>query len=149
MADRRGGLHRGPRGRGGLRREPQRRAHAQAKYHQLMRGIDPWRVKGDPASGLLPGIQPGGRGGRGPATRRVQPTTSACASLTGPKTGGLGRSPRATTPSLRGAPANFEAGETRAPWNPILMPNRKTDVNNNFEVLHRQHRHELRLARAD
>jgi hypothetical protein len=26
---------------------------------------------------------------------------------------------------------NFEAGETRAPWNPILMPNRKTDVNNN------------------
>jgi hypothetical protein len=26
---------------------------------------------------------------------------------------------------------NFEAGETRAPWNPILMPNRKTDTNNN------------------
>jgi hypothetical protein len=27
---------------------------------------------------------------------------------------------------------NFEAGETRAPWNPIMMPNRKTDANNNY-----------------
>jgi hypothetical protein len=26
---------------------------------------------------------------------------------------------------------NFEAGEKRAPWNPIMMPNRKTDANNN------------------
>ena len=26
---------------------------------------------------------------------------------------------------------NFEAGETRSPWAPMLMPNRKTDVNNN------------------
>jgi hypothetical protein len=27
---------------------------------------------------------------------------------------------------------NFEAGDHRIPWNPILMPNRKTDSNNNF-----------------
>ncbi|MBW3543499.1 MAG: FAD-dependent oxidoreductase, partial [Planctomycetes bacterium] len=29
---------------------------------------------------------------------------------------------------------NFEAGDHRVPWNPILMPNRKTDTNNNFAV---------------
>ena len=27
---------------------------------------------------------------------------------------------------------NFEAGDLRLPWNPVLMPNRKTDTNNNF-----------------
>jgi hypothetical protein len=27
---------------------------------------------------------------------------------------------------------NFEAGDMRVPWAPIWMPNRKTDVNNNF-----------------
>src|SRR5690606_36690550 len=29
---------------------------------------------------------------------------------------------------------NFEAGDHRVPWNPILMPNRKTDSNNNFAI---------------
>jgi hypothetical protein len=27
---------------------------------------------------------------------------------------------------------NFEAGDHRIPWNPVLMPNRKTDSNNNY-----------------
>ena len=26
---------------------------------------------------------------------------------------------------------NFEAGDARAPWHPVWMPNRKTDTNNN------------------
>ena len=26
---------------------------------------------------------------------------------------------------------NFEAGDERAPWHPLWMPNRKTDTNNN------------------
>ena len=29
---------------------------------------------------------------------------------------------------------NFEAGDDRIPWNPIWMPNRKTDTNNNFAI---------------
>jgi len=29
---------------------------------------------------------------------------------------------------------NFEAGDHRAPWNPVRMPNRKTDTNNNFAI---------------
>ena len=31
---------------------------AQAKYHQFFSGVDPYVVKGDPASGLLPGVEP-------------------------------------------------------------------------------------------
>jgi hypothetical protein len=29
---------------------------------------------------------------------------------------------------------NFEAGDHRVPWNPVWMPNRKTDTNNNFAI---------------
>jgi hypothetical protein len=29
---------------------------------------------------------------------------------------------------------NFEAGDRNVPWNPIFMPNRKTDTNNNYAV---------------
>ena len=29
---------------------------------------------------------------------------------------------------------NFEAGDMRHPWNPVWMPNRKTDTNNNFAI---------------
>ncbi len=29
---------------------------------------------------------------------------------------------------------NFEAGDHRVPWNPVWMPNRKTDTNNNYAV---------------
>ncbi len=106
---------------------------AQAKYHQLMRGIDPWRVKGDPSSGLLPGIQPGGPGEEGSGDRRVQAYNFRMCLTDRPENRLPWAKPEGYDPLryevlLR----NFEAGETRAPWNPILMPNRKTDVNNNF-----------------
>lgn len=29
---------------------------------------------------------------------------------------------------------NFEAGDNRVPWNPVWMPNRKTDTNNNYAI---------------
>jgi hypothetical protein len=29
---------------------------------------------------------------------------------------------------------NFEAGDHRSPWNPVPMPNRKTDTNNNYAI---------------
>ena len=29
---------------------------------------------------------------------------------------------------------NFEAGDERVPWNPVKLPKRKTDTNNNFAV---------------
>jgi len=45
---------------------------AQAKYHQFECAIDPYVVEGDPASGLLPGIQEGGPGEEGSGDHRVQ-----------------------------------------------------------------------------
>ena len=43
-----------------------------AKYHQFECAVDPYVVEGDPASGLLPGIQEGGPGEEGAGDRRVQ-----------------------------------------------------------------------------
>ncbi|MFA6240864.1 MAG: FAD-dependent oxidoreductase, partial [Candidatus Hydrogenedentales bacterium] len=43
-----------------------------AKYHQFDCAIDPYVVAGDPASGLLPGIQEGGPGEEGAGDHRVQ-----------------------------------------------------------------------------
>ena len=44
----------------------------QAKYHQFVKGVDPYIVPGDPKSGLLPFIDPAGPGKEGRADRRVQ-----------------------------------------------------------------------------
>ena len=46
---------------------------ARARYHQFFTGVDPYVVKGDPASGLLPGVEPFDPGERdGEGDRRVQ-----------------------------------------------------------------------------
>ncbi|AHF94118.1 hypothetical protein OPIT5_05915 [Opitutaceae bacterium TAV5] len=43
-----------------------------ARSHQLADGIDPWREKGNPKSGLLPGIDPQGPGREGGSDHRIQ-----------------------------------------------------------------------------
>ena len=43
-----------------------------AKYHQFATAIDPYIVKGDATSGLLPGIHPGQPGAEGSGDHRVQ-----------------------------------------------------------------------------
>jgi len=45
---------------------------ANATKHQFLRDVDPYRVPGDPASGLLPGVQAGGPGEEGAGDSRVQ-----------------------------------------------------------------------------
>ena len=46
---------------------------AQAKFHQFFSGVDPYVVKGDPASGLLPGVEPYNPAEKdGDGDRRVQ-----------------------------------------------------------------------------
>lgn len=107
----------------------------QATKHQLQPAVDPYRVAGDPSSGLLPGIDPTGPGEEGAADHRVQ---AYCLRMCVTDVE-ANRIPFAKPESydeslyellLR----NFEAGETREPWNPIMMPNRKTDANNNHGV---------------
>lgn len=105
----------------------------QATKHQLMPGIDPYVVKGDKNSGLLPGIDTNGPGEEGSGDKRVQAynfrmcvTDAAENRIPFEKPAGYDEK------DFELLFRNFEAGETRAPWNPIMMPNRKTDANNNF-----------------
>jgi hypothetical protein len=103
-----------------------------ARSHQLVAGVDPYVKKGDKSSGLLPRVHPGPPGEEGSADKRVQAYNFRMC-LTDVKENQIpfqeppGYDPLQYELLLR----NFEAGETRAPWAPVLMPNRKTDVNNN------------------
>lgn len=104
---------------------------AQAKYHQFVKGVDPYISPGDPKSGLLPFIDPAGPGREGEGDRRVQAYCFRMCLTDHPDN----RIPFAKPASyneqwyellLR----NYEAGETGMPWINSSMPNRKTDTNN-------------------
>lgn len=104
-----------------------------ATKHQLVAGVDPYVKKGDKSSGLLPRVHGGPPGEEGAADKRVQAYNFRMC-LTDVKANQIPFTQPAGYDALQYELLlrNFEAGETRAPWNPILMPNRKTDVNNNF-----------------
>lgn len=95
-------------------------------------GVDPYVVKGDPSSGLLPYITEGGKPGlQGAASTGVQ---AYCFRMT------LTDHPENRIPFNKPSGyqelnyelllRNFEAGETVVPWINSQMPNRKTDTNN-------------------
>ena len=103
-----------------------------AIHHQFTVAVDPYVVKGDRSSGLLPGIAAAGPGVEGAADARVQAycfricaTDVAANRVPWPKPDGY--DVREYELLLR----YFEAGSTLAPWHPVGMPNRKTDSNNN------------------
>jgi hypothetical protein len=102
-----------------------------ATKHQLPPGIDPYIIPGDPASGLLPGIDPDGPGAEGEGDHRVQAYNIR---LT------LTDVPANRVPFSR--PDDYDerryelllrayaAGYDQVPLHAARMPNRKTDVNN-------------------
>lgn len=102
-----------------------------SKNHQLKPGIDPYVVKGDKSSGLLPHIDPNGPGEEGSGDKRVQAYCFRMC-LTDkdenriPFSKPEGYNELWYELLLR----NFEAGETGMPWINSTMPNRKTDTNN-------------------
>lgn len=103
-----------------------------ARSHQLQPGVDPYRVPGDPSSGLLPHIDPDGPGEEGDADHRVQAYCFRMCLTDHPENRIPFHKPEGYQPQwyelmLR----NFEAGETAIPWANSPMPNRKTDTNNN------------------
>ncbi len=103
----------------------------QAKYHQFAPGVDPYVQKGNPASGLLPFIDPNGPGLEGAGDRRVQAYCFRMCLTDHPDNRIPFRKPDGYDPLwyellLR----NFEAGESGMPWINSAMPNRKTDTNN-------------------
>ncbi|HAV63244.1 MAG TPA: FAD-dependent oxidoreductase, partial [Verrucomicrobiales bacterium] len=105
---------------------------AHATKHQLFKGIDPYVKQGDPASGLLPGIDPTGPGVEGGEDHRLQAYCFRMCLTDHPDN----RLPWAKPAGYRELDyellfRNFEAGFKQVPWHNAAMPNRKTDVNNN------------------
>ncbi len=102
------------------------------KNHRFIVNVDPWNKPGDPASGLLPGIHNDGPGEEGSGDHRVQAYCfRMCMSdhpanrVPFPKPEGYDE--RRYELLLR----NLEAGDPHVPMAPSMMPNRKTDTNNN------------------
>jgi hypothetical protein len=112
------------------------------KYHNFIDGVDPYIVKGDPSSGLLPFISEGGSGIDGQGDKKIQ---AYCFRMT------LTDHPENRIPFKKPANyneldyelllRNYEAaqgpiekmysyGDPLVPWINSAMPNRKTDTNN-------------------
>lgn len=99
--------------------------------HNFVDGVDPYIKKGDPASGLLPGINPNGPGELGAGDHHIQ---AYCFRMC------LTDHPDNRIPFEKPANydeqqyelllRNYEAGEKGFPWINSQMPNRKTDTNN-------------------
>ncbi|MBS0208205.1 MAG: FAD-dependent oxidoreductase [Planctomycetes bacterium] len=102
------------------------------KHHQFKVQVDPFVKPGDPASGLLPGVQAGGPGEHGTGDHRVQAYNfRMCLTDAEPN--------RVPFPQPAGYdPLRYElalrailAGQWDGLGSPTPMPNRKTDTNNN------------------
>ncbi|MBI5865563.1 MAG: FAD-dependent oxidoreductase [Planctomycetes bacterium] len=108
---------------------------ASAVKHQFVKQVDPYRTTGDPSSGLLPGIEPGPPPPDGTGDKRVQAycyrmCTTDVSEKRRPWEKPAGYDPARYELLLR----NFEAGDPRVPWHRVMLPNRKTDTNNNFAI---------------
>jgi hypothetical protein len=102
------------------------------KNHRFIKLVDPYVKPGDPKSGLVSGIQATELPPSGSGDDKVQAycyrlcTTDVSENRRPwPKPASYDESRYEML--LR----NFDAGDLRAPWNPVWMPNRKTDTNNN------------------
>jgi hypothetical protein len=99
--------------------------------HNFVYGVDPYREKGNPASGLLPFIEPKGPGKDGAASKGVQAYCFRLCLTNHPEN----RIPFEKPVSYNELDyelllRNYEAGEKGFPWINSDMPNRKTDTNN-------------------
>ena len=106
-----------------------------AIHHKFIVDVDPYVKPGDPTSGLLPGVQAEPPGEDGSGDRRVQAYCFRMCTTDVPENRRPWPKPDGYDPAryellLR----NCEAGDMRIPWNPVFMPNRKTDTNNNFAI---------------
>ncbi|MBR9997342.1 MAG: FAD-dependent oxidoreductase [Cyclobacteriaceae bacterium] len=104
---------------------------ANGRNHNFVDGVDPYVIKGDRDSGLLPFIDTAGPNENGDGDHRIQ---AYCYRMC------LTDHPDNRIPFEKPAGyhevdyellfRNYEAGETRIPWINSDMPNRKTDTNN-------------------
>ena len=110
-------------------------ALSHARAHQFLDfKVDPYKIPGDPQSGLLPGIERD-PGVEGAGDRKVQAYNFRMCTTDVPQNRRDWEKPDGYDPSwFEVALRNVEAGDKRISWHPIWMPNRKTDTNNNFAV---------------
>ena len=104
-----------------------------AVHHQFTHEVDPYIVPGKPASGLLWGIHQTHIPVDGTGDKVVQAYCFRLCTTDVPANRKPWPKPAEYDESryellLR----NFEGGDHRVPWNPVSMPNRKTDTNNNY-----------------
>ena len=112
---------------------------AQTPKHQFTVPVDPYVKPGDPGSGLLPFIQPGDGGKPDEGDRRVQTYNYRLCFTTNAENRSPVEPPKNYDPSkyellARYLEALVDAGKKPKLsefWNPIWMPNGKTDINNN------------------
>ena len=103
--------------------------------HQFTKKIDPYVKPGDPQSGLLPGINAAGPGAEFSGDRKVQAYNFRMTTTDVPENRRAWEKPANYDPQwFELALRNVEAGDHRISWNPVWMPNRKTDTNNNFAI---------------
>ncbi len=100
--------------------------------HRFLVDVDPYVVPGDPKSGLLPGVQCERPGAEGGGDHRVQAYCFRMCMSNVPENRVPFPKPenydeRRYELLLR----NFEAGDLRVPMHPGMLPNGKTDTNNN------------------
>ncbi len=108
---------------------------AHSVSHQFTKQVDPYVKPGDPTSGLLPGIEAGGPGEEFSGDRKVQAYNFRMTTTDVPENRRAWEKPANYDPQwFELALRNIEAGDHRISWNPVWMPNRKTDTNNNFAI---------------
>jgi hypothetical protein len=106
-----------------------------ATHHQFIKNVDPYVQKGDPSSGLLPGISASRPGEEFSGDRKIQAYNFRMCTTDVPENRREWEKPANYDPAwFELALRNVEAGDERISWNPVAMPNRKTDTNNNFAV---------------
>lgn len=102
-----------------------------ARSHQFMDGVDGYVRKGDPSSGLLPGIQAGGPGEEGEGDDKVQAYCFRMCLTDDPKNSVPFPKPEGYDPARYELYLRYIQAGWRTVWgNHKPMPNRKTDTNN-------------------
>lgn len=100
--------------------------------HRFIKPVDPYVVPGDSTSGLVSGVHGDDPGQDGAADRRVQAYCfRMCMSNVPENSVPFPQPPGYDERRYELLLRNFEAGDLRLPLKPDMMPNGKTDTNNN------------------
>lgn len=100
--------------------------------HRFLKDVDPYVKQGHPASGLLAGIESDGAGVEGSGDHRVQAYCfRMCMSNVAANRVPFPKPEHYNESRYELLFRNFEAGDLRFPMKPDMMPNGKTDTNNN------------------